>query len=230
MKLRYGIPFTIGLLLLCAWLSALVNRDLYWLLAIGAGVCAAWDARELGLRRFDTRFPLEPTGVLVAVALVFPVAYPWYLKLRERAAAGALPPRISDRNPTWLVALLGLGAGLLLVCAVWQPKGIRAMQNLVNGLSDRYHQPVDVTVNNGSDLTVTFTNFMTGADSIAIRDTLAEGVARYVRDHYPGGDSLGSIAVVFLSISRRGMARSTEPAGQYRWRPGEIPAAPPAGP
>jgi hypothetical protein len=225
MRLRYGIPLTLALLALCTWISWLIDRDLYWVLTIGAAAWAALDARQRDLRRFETWFPLEPVGVLLAVSLALPVALPYYLRLQHRAELGVLPLRTSDRNPRALVVLTGLAAGLMLVCSVWQPAGIRALQAVATAVSDRYRRPVNVTINNGSNLTVTFTNAFLGGDSAAARDTFAVSVARFARDHYPKPSSLNSVAVRFLAVHRRGSVTTTRAEQVYKWDIEDIPEA-----
>ena len=54
---------------------------------------AAWDARRMGARHFDHWLGRGPVWVFLGVALLWLVAFPAWLELRERIRGGMVPPR-----------------------------------------------------------------------------------------------------------------------------------------
>jgi hypothetical protein len=83
-----------------------VGRDLYWPMAAAGDLWAARDPKTHNLQRFERVFPLEPRALFVAVLLLWPVAFHWYLRLKDLAVRGELQePRHPSRSKYALLAL-----------------------------------------------------------------------------------------------------------------------------
>lgn len=143
MPLYLGIPFTILLMLLAASLH--VGRMSFeWAVALGGALWAAWQARKYRLEQFERLFPLEPLPLGVTVFFLFPITFPWFLRLRYKALRGRLPLRTRpSRLRLVLIGLvvvgglvLNIGYGVLRRTAPWQrlEKGTQELQAATGGL------------------------------------------------------------------------------------------------
>jgi hypothetical protein len=61
-------------------------------LILGSALWATWDARRVGARNFRTWLPSHPLALFVVLSLLWIVAFPAYLSLRERIRFGAAVP------------------------------------------------------------------------------------------------------------------------------------------
>jgi hypothetical protein len=90
--LYLGIPLTI--LILAVASSIRIGRFTFeWVAAAAAALWAVHQSRKYQLQRFERVFPLEPLPLGVTVLFLFPVTFPWFLRLRYKALRGRLPLR-----------------------------------------------------------------------------------------------------------------------------------------
>jgi hypothetical protein len=140
------------------WLSGIVGFDLYWPMAVLWGAWAAIDAKRHDMKRFERVFPLEPWALLVAVTVMWPVALPWYLRLRRRVLTGRLkaPTRPSRARfvLVTLAFLLPLGA-LALPKLLEQLPSARQLRPLERAATSVAGEPVNVSLDSGGTLTLT---------------------------------------------------------------------------
>ncbi len=140
MPLYLGIPFTI-LILVVASQARIGNITLEWVAAALAGLWSARQSRKYMLQRFERVFPLEPLALGITVTLLFPFAFPWFLRLRHRALRGRLPLRTRPSRLRIVLLVLVIGGGLLMQVgysllrrsAPW--KGIESSLNTVETLA-----------------------------------------------------------------------------------------------
>ena len=140
MPLYLGIPFTI-LILVVASQARIGNITLEWVAAALAGLWSAMQSRKYMLQRFERVFPLEPLALGITVTLLFPFAFPWFLRLRHRALRGRLPLRTRPSRLRIVLLVLVIGGGLLMQVgysllrrsAPW--KGIESSLNTVETLA-----------------------------------------------------------------------------------------------
>jgi hypothetical protein len=85
MPLILGLPFTALLAIAVAALSNRFGLDLYWVLVGLSGLWVWRDSQRHHRQRFERTFPLEPRAAGFSVTLAWPVAFPWYLRLRHRS-------------------------------------------------------------------------------------------------------------------------------------------------
>ena len=127
MPLYLGIPFTI-LILVAANSISFGRYSLEW---VAAAVGAAWavsQSRKYRLERFERVFPLEPLPLGVTVLFLFPVTFPWFLRLRYKALRGRLPLRTApSRVRLFLIGVvivgglaLNIGFGVLRRTEPWK--------------------------------------------------------------------------------------------------------------
>lgn len=113
MPLYLGIPLTILILVVSSQVT--VGRfTMTWLAALLAGVWSASQSKKYMLQRFERVFPLEPLALGISVTLLFPVAFPWFLRLRHKALRGRLPLRTRPSRLRIALIVVAIGGGLLM--------------------------------------------------------------------------------------------------------------------
>lgn len=113
MPLYLGIPFTIFLMAIAASLH--VGRMSFeWVVALGGALWAAWQSRRHGLQQFERVFPLEPLALGATVLFLFPVTFPWFLRLRHKALRGRLPVRTRPSRLRLALLIVAIAGGLVL--------------------------------------------------------------------------------------------------------------------
>ena len=111
-----------------------------------------------GLARYERVFPLEPWALVVAVTLAWPVALPWFLRLRHRILTGRLQAPLRPSRARYA----------LVACALLLPHGAHALPKLLEQLpwarelapieraaTTVAGEPVHVALESGGALTIT---------------------------------------------------------------------------
>jgi hypothetical protein len=221
MPLILGIPFTGFLAVAVAALSNRFGLDLYWVLAGLSGLWAWRDSARHGLQRFERIFPLEPRAAGFSVALAWPVAFPWYLRLRHRALSGQItnpPVRRGFRGPLIALGLLGVGlAGFLL----WFPRFMGNISEVTARVGGITSDPVEISIQNGHDMTIVVVNSSISVDDEDAQRLQAMRLAREARAAYSHRRDLRLVRVSYVRRERGGGIDS-KVESQFEWPASEL--------
>ncbi|HEX6435185.1 MAG TPA: hypothetical protein VFZ87_13130, partial [Gemmatimonadales bacterium] len=220
-------------LLACFGVSTLVGRDLYWPMAAAWALWAARDAKTKDLQRFERVFPLEPRALFVAVLLAWPVALPWYLRLKDLALLGVLQePRSPSRSKYALLAVaivlpLAWYGGTRLVGGMDLFQDIRKVQEAIaaTGTTDA----VSVTMRTNGAVTIMVQNSTTPPAQPMEREALARQLASAAVGALPDSAIVGTVSVQFTRVERRGGITITKPEQVFTWRASELRSMTPVG-
>lgn len=143
MPLYLGIPLTI-LIMVVAGNLKVGSVTFEWAAALGGALWAAWQSRKYQLERFERVFPLEPLPLGITVLFLFPLTFPWFLRLRHKALRGRLPLRTRpSRIRLVLIGIvvvgglaLNLAFGFLRRTEPWKKleTGVQELQAAAGGL------------------------------------------------------------------------------------------------
>lgn len=223
MPLYFGIPFTL-LILIVASQMRIGNITLEWVAAALAGLWSAMQSRKYMLQRFERVFPLEPLALGLTVTLLFPIAFPWFLRLRYRALRGRLPLRTRPSRLRIVLLVLVIAGGLLMQfgygllrrTAPW--KGIESSLQAVEAAAGG---PIDYQVTNDM-LAISVTNPSLHAMAEPAQRDTARAIARaglaMVDRLTIGKGGVDSVEIRFRGIARETPRESTV----YRFRRGEL--------
>jgi hypothetical protein len=222
MPLILGLPFTAILAIAVAALSNRFGLDLYWALAGLSGLWAWRDSQRHDLQRFERTFPLEPRAVGFAVALAWPVAFPWYLRLRHRALTGQLTShaaRRSFRGPLIVLGLFGVfGAGFLL----WIPHFLGNISEVTAQVAGMTHDPVEISIANGHDLTIIVVNSSIPADQESAQRRQALRLARAAQAAYSKRRDLRVVRVRYERREQVGGGIEAKVESHFEWAAHEL--------
>ena len=224
MPLILGIPFTALLAIAVAALSNRFGLDLYWVLAGLSGLWAWRDSTRLGLQRFERIFPLEPRAAGFSVALAWPVAFPWYLRLRHRALSGRIttpPVRRRLRGPLIALGLIGVClAGFLL----WLPRFMGNISEVTASVGRITSDPVEISIENGHVMTIVVVNSSISADDEDAQRVQAMRLARAARAAYSHRRDLRLVRVSYVRRERAGGGIDSKVESQFEWPASELTA------
>ena len=94
---------------------------------------------------------------------------------------------------------------------------LKEVMALSAALQEQYHAPANVSINNGSHLTVTFQNLPQESfkgDS-AGKERFARDVAMFAKTHYRDSAKLDDIRIVFASVKSAGAITITRSDAPY---------------
>jgi hypothetical protein len=146
MKALLAIVITVGLLIACYFVSALVYFDLTLVLIGVSSIWAAWDAKRIGFYRYKSGLSGRPILVFCLCYLFWIFLFPYYLWLRFKIKQGTaafkdeagtsartLSRRLSktmEMLAGWgLIGIVGLKLGLLAFCVEECWRGQRTYTN-----------------------------------------------------------------------------------------------------
>lgn len=222
MPLVLGLPFTAFLAIAVAALSNRLGLDLYWALAGLSGLWAWRDSQRHDLQRFERTFPLEPRAAGFAVALAWPVAFPWYLRLRHRALTGRLmapPTRRSFRGPLIALGIVGVCvAGFLL----WIPHFLGNVPEVTARVSRITSDAVEISLENGQDLTIVVLNSSIPAADEDAQRLQAMRLAREARAAYSRRRNLRVVRVKYVRRSPVAGGVEAKVESQFEWPASEL--------
>jgi hypothetical protein len=222
MPLILGIPFTACLALLVAWLSNRFGMELYWALAAASGIWAWLDSRRHGLQRYERIFPLEPRAAGFAVALAWPVAFPWYLRLRHRALTGRLDGKPLRRSHAGLAAVLGVTGVLVAAFLLWLPHSIGSISVVSQQLQRITDDAVEVSLFNGRELTITVVNSAIPAEDQEGQRHQAWRLAREASSAYSPKRGLKLVKVRYIRREQVGARVEAEEEARFEWPVSEL--------
>jgi hypothetical protein len=207
------------------WLSERTGVDPYWPMAAAWGIWAAADARRHDLKRYERVFPLEPFALLAAVTIMWPVALPWYLRLRHRIRTGRVPlPTRPSRARYALIAL----AFLLPVAAMGVPKllerltgsdELRALERAAVAVAG---EPVHLSLDSRGTLTVTVFHRPLPGELVEERRDVAHRIAEAVVQASEEPEALEVVAVAFASAEGLPGMRAPRVGDVFQWRASEL--------
>lgn len=113
MPLYLGVPLTI-LILVVANSITIGRFSFEWVAAAAGAAWAVSQSRKYRLERFERVFPLEPLPLGVTVLFLFPVTFPWFLRLRYKALRGRLPLRTAPSRVRLVLIGVVIVGGLAL--------------------------------------------------------------------------------------------------------------------
>ena len=113
--------------------------------------------------------------------------------------------------------------GGLLCLVTFACVDMKAIMGLADALQTEYHMPVNVNVNNGSHLTVTFPKDAVAQLKLSDegRADFARGVARFAVSHYHG-EALSDVQIAFQSVSNTGPITVTRTDAPFRFTADEL--------
>lgn len=213
MRLRYGIPFTLALLLASSWLSQPDGFNTYYLLIGITAVWIAYDSRRLNVQAYATQLALPPIALAVATAIVWPLMFPLYLRTRGRITRGRIPEgELRQRVWAWLFGLTAIVLALGGMAA-WFTRDVgRELLPLAQGIAAEFSTGVTLSIQDGWRAVVTLP---AAEASDSAREELAFRVAQYTHsNHVP---ELTSVRVRFVDVRKRGAVTITRETGAYQW-------------
>jgi len=189
------------------------------------GGWAAVDSHRRDLRRYERVFPLEPWALFAAVTIMWPVALPWYLRLRRRIDTGRLrEPLRPSRTRYVLVALAFLGP--LAVLAL--PRLMRHMPLLSNlgpveqAARASAGEPVEVSLQSGGTLTITVLHPADARELHEERMATARRIGEAVVQAAGPKASFRRVRVAFAMVSGPPGMRSSQVGDVFEWTVAEL--------
>lgn len=122
-------------------------------------------------------------------------------------------------------ARLRIGAiAILAAIVVTGCEMLKDASALYTALDQRFHEPMNVNINNGSHLVITLVNAPEDELDDAGREDYARQIAAFAKSKWPHPDQLDDITVAYSSVSKKGIVTYTNTSASYRWRLDELPA------
>lgn len=123
-----------------------------------------------------------------------------------------------------------LRTGAIAILAAIVVSGCEALKDVstvYTALDKRFHEPMNVNINNGSHLVITLVNAPEDELDDAGREDYARQVAAFAKSKWPHPGQLDDITVAYSSVSKKGIVTYTNTSASYRWRVDELPAPAP---
>ena len=101
---------------------------------------------------------------------------------------------------------------------------MKAIMALAEAIQAEYHMPVNVNVNNGSHLTVTFPTESLAQLKLSDegRANFARSVARFAVSHYQGEPALSDVRIAFQTVSNAGPLTVTRTDAPFTFTANEL--------
>ncbi len=216
MRLRFGIPVTILLLIATSYISAFLPFNPYYVLVGATAIWAAIDSHRVGVEKYNSSLALPPIGILAVVAVLWPLTFPAYLKFRYRLRRGdvALGLSRTPRFGWWLLAG-AVGVGLAALIFLWRSPAIQQLALLANDLTAEFRVPVNVSLT--ADRNLSLSVYAVPSLSDSMRAEWARSIARFAQDHYARADSLQAVTVILVDQQQHGAIKVTRQLNRYVW-------------
>lgn len=224
MPLRLGIPLTLLLLGVTLWLGYQWDVQLYWWMVAVVTLLCVREAQRIGMREYASMLALPAVGLAAALAVGFPLVFPWFLRVRHEIITDRLARGVATvgRGGHALVALLAV-LSVWGALAAWRwrrseaPVALLAVADAVAGECD-----VGVYVTRAGDRFVTTVFGPTVGTPRAWQRPFARRIARLAWRSHPGRDSIRASDVVFRTVERRGDVNVTRDLARYGWWASEL--------
>jgi hypothetical protein len=219
-RLRFAIPLTILLIVATSLASGSLPFNAYYILVAVTAIWAAYDSRRLGVERFDSNLALPPIGVLIVLAVFWPIAFPAYLKLRYRIQHGKVGPRAS--HPSRLVWYIAGGVAVVVGVALfllWRSPLVRGLASLQADITTEFQVPVNISLRDRF-LGVKVVNPPPSADSV--RPEWEKSIARFALERYADKNRLDSVSVSLVDSRQQGAITLTQVQDTRTWAVAEL--------
>lgn len=120
-----------------------------------------------------------------------------------------------------IVARALVAAGLIAL--VGGCEGLKDVVTVATALNGKYHEPMNVNINNGSHLVITLVNAPERELDDARREDYARGIAAFAKSRWPHPGALTDITIAYSSQSSTGPLTITRGNGTYRWDVDQLP-------
>jgi hypothetical protein len=181
---------------------------------------AASDSKTHGLKRFERVFPLEPRALFFTVLLVWPIALPWYFRLKDKALLGLLTePRGPSRTKYVLLAFVLLGALVTIGAslAFRASPTFRALAHVQQAVQTATQDPIRVTLTSDATLTLSIVNSTLVASDHVGREAMGRRLAAIAAENLGTLSSVREIRVEFLSYHATAGLQVTRSEDSFRW-------------
>lgn len=225
MRLRFGIPLTLLLLLAISAASYAIDYQVYYPVAALIAIACAREARRLGLRGYPTALALPALPLIAVMVFLLPLVLPWFLKVRHLIRSGQMAPG-PVMNRKWQVVGAVLVALIPAYFLVAKFMGLPAagfvanIQAVVNELNRTCGFVGRVTQKSGGKLTITVNGDEFGSE--ARRRPFARRVAAIAHAAHPERDGIVTIEVEFVEVTERGGTTLTKSFARYSWPVSEV--------
>jgi hypothetical protein len=209
-------------------LSQLVGHDLYWPMTIGWGLWAAADARTHDMKRYERVFPLDPLALFLAVVVLFPVALPWYLRLKNRAVLGLLAEPTRPSRARWVIVGGAVAASLgatLFWFSFTRSGTYQTLMGVVTAVQAATPERVNVTIHTGVEMTITVLNTAVAAPD---RHEAAHRLAVTAIGKLPRSSRVTRVRVQFQEVTARAGVTFSQTQQSFTWTVADLRAKQPA--
>ena len=79
---------TLIILLACDWLHATTGIDFTLIMIVGTSLWIATDSKKIEIKKYKSGISYGPVVLFIATLLLWIVAFPWYLIVREKIKSG----------------------------------------------------------------------------------------------------------------------------------------------
>jgi len=225
-RLTISIPVVLFALAAEIGLSWIAKANPWWTVAVLIAAITAADTWLHGFSRYAASFPLHPAGTFIAHAFFWPIALPWYLRVRRDIGLGRVAPGPHKRSSDVAIAVLALLLAVALVRGVMnrQLQPLRArLYAVATAVAPRVPgASVNATLSNGSRLGIVVANRPNSDTATATLRALGDTLAHLALRTYPHQDSLLSVSVTFQDVSQRGMVTLTRDIASFTWFAAEL--------
>ena len=226
MRRRFGIPLTAALLLLLVMVQPywpFASIEPYYVLAGVSTLLAVIDSIRLQVSKHGSSPLLSPVALAAWMLIAWPLAFPWYLKVRYHVANGESADQAGGFAAIRLafLGIFAVGALLFVGGAAVIGKYLPGVRNYLatsllasRSLSRQFGGPAKLELRDDRELVITMGQPRPD-DSLA-NQRFARQVARYAHTNLPIADSLKSIEVVLLE------SETSKNHGRFKWSAAEL--------
>jgi hypothetical protein len=215
-RLRYGIPLTLLLLLWTSWISGALDINFYYLLVAGSAIGIAWDSVHIKIRRYQTQLALPPIALAAATVFAWPIVFPAYMRTRRRVVNGEISRGQPARSvPRWIY-IAGVAIVALAIAAYVSFANVRReLMPVIAAIAQEFHVGVTVSVYNNDTLSIGVPSdaFQGGA----LDRATARRMAEIAFTNYPRSSELIRVSVMAVRVERQGAATIATTEASYSW-------------
>jgi hypothetical protein len=224
MRLRFGLPLMLLIWLATMALSYAISVPIYWPVVGAIALFCTRDAMRLDIPNYPTSFALPPLGILVVIAVAWPIAFPWYLRVRRLVRIGELQPGAPRIG--WLGYGLAAASGAVAVLSIMATNKMKnsplvaTLTTTAQSVADACFLDLTVNIHNRRTLQLVLPpRFLLSQNE---REAFSRRVAMAARRSYPNGDSLRAIDVIFMEVTQRGNVTQRREHASFAFTPRQL--------
>lgn len=99
MKPILAITATLITLIVCDWLHTATGIDFTLIMIVGTSLWIAIDSKKIEIKKYKSGISYGPVLLFIATLLLWIVAFPWYLIVRERIKSGKAHLKEGNTKP-----------------------------------------------------------------------------------------------------------------------------------